>query len=252
MSLIDCMVPATGPKIRLVIMRVLPQNRTMIELFQFPWSPYCLPHRRMLEYSGIRFKLVNVPPQERLTVWKLTKGQYYGVPIVRDGKKVVFERTEETQDVAGYIDRKLELDLFPVELEGVQVILWRYIESDVEGATFRLNDIHYRENLRKVKLGPAHELQYLRFKERKFGRGCIDQWRAQTNDWLKKLETCLLPFESSLSHTPYLLGERPLFVDFDLFGMIENFHYSGHYQLPKSLPHVRRWHSSMKKIRIVR
>ncbi len=69
------------------------------------------------------------------------------------------------------------------ELEGVQSILWRYIENEIEGATFRLNDIYWKENM-----PAAEQLHFLRYKERKFGRGCIDQWRAQQNVWLKQLE----------------------------------------------------------------
>jgi glutathione S-transferase len=219
----------------------------MIELIQFPFSPFCLPTRRILEFSGEKFKIINVPAQERLLVWKLTKGQYYGVPTLRDGKKIVFDDTDDRQIVAKYIDKKLELGLFPAAHEGVQSILWRYIENDIEGATFRLNDIYYRENQ------PASDqLQYLRFKERKFGRGCIAQWHRDQKVWVKKLETNLLPFEQMLAHSEFLLTDRPLFVDFDLFGMLENFLYSGHYQLPKSLPNVREWHQCMKTIHVVR
>src|ERR1700733_14419532 len=109
----------------------LAQNFCMIELYQFPWSPYCLPMRQVLEYSGARFKLVNVPPQDRLLVWKLTQERYYGVPIIRDGKKVIFEDSHDTQNVARYLDQKLKLDLFPTELEGVQSILLHHIENDV-------------------------------------------------------------------------------------------------------------------------
>ena len=219
----------------------------MIELFQFPWSPFCLPQRRILEFSGARFKTINLPPQERSLVWKLTKQRYYGVPVIRDGKNILFETGDDSQVIAKYLDLKLKLDLFPAGLEGVQSILWRYIENEVEGATFRLNDIYYQEN------SPAADhLQYLRFKERKFGRGYIDQWRAQKNVWLKKLAASLVPFEQMLAHQPFLLGERPRFVDFDLFGMLENFLFSGHYQLPKSQPYLRAWHRRMKTIRVAR
>lgn len=217
----------------------------MIELIQFPFSPFCIPQRRILEYAGAKFKIINVPPQDRTLVWKLTKHQYYGVPIIRDDAKVIFDDTDDQQLVAKYLDQKLKLGLFPATYEGVQSILWRAIENDIEGATFRLNDIYYQENV-----PAAHQLQYLRFKERKFGRRCIDQWRAQKHDWLKKLETGLVPFEQMLTHSAYLLGQRPLFVDFDLFGMLENFLYSGHYQLPKSQPHLRDWHRRMKTIRL--
>jgi len=219
----------------------------MIELIQFPWSPFCLVQRRILEFSGARFKIINIPPQERSLVWKLTKQRYYGVPVIRDGKNILFETGDDSQVIAKYLDQKLKLDLFPAGLEGVQSILWRYIENEVEGATFRLNDIYYQE------ISPAADhLQYLRFKERKFGRGCIDQWRAQKNDWLKKLEASLIPFEQMLAHSKFLLGERPRFVDFDLFGMLENFLFSGHYQLPKSQPNLREWHRRMKMIRVAR
>jgi glutathione S-transferase len=216
----------------------------MIELIQFPFSPYCIPMRRILEFSGEKFKIINVPPQERGLVWKLTKQQYYGVPVIRDGAKVIFDDTDDQQIVAKYLDQKLKLGLFPAAQEGVQSILWRTIDGEIEGATFRLNDIYYRENT-----APSDHLHYLRFKERKFGRGCIDQWRAQKTDWLKKLERGLVPFEQMLAHSEFLLGNRPLFVDFDLFGMLENFLFSGHYSLPKSQPHMRNWHRRMKTVR---
>jgi glutathione S-transferase len=219
----------------------------MIELIQFPFSPFCLPMRRLLEFSGAKFKIINVPAQERSLVWKLTGQKYYGVPVLRDGKKIIFDDTDDQQIIAKYLDRKLRLGLFPADREGVQSLLWRYIENEIEGATFRLNDIHYRENL------PAgDQLQYLRFKERKFGRGCIDQWRKDQKVWLKKLEAGLVPFEQMLAHSEFLLGERPLFVDFDLFGMLENFLFSGRYQLPKSLPNLRGWHRCMKTIQIAK
>ena len=128
----------------------------MIELIQFPWSPFSIPSRRILEFSG----------------------------VIRDGAKVVFDDTDDQQIVAKYLDQILKLGLFPAEFEGVQSLLWRTIENEIEGATFRLNDSHYREFVK-----PAEQLQYLRFKERKFGRGCIDQWRKDQKVWLKKLET---------------------------------------------------------------
>ena len=216
----------------------------MIELIQFPFSPFCLPVRRILDFSGVKFKITNVPPQDRTFVWQTTRQKYYGVPVIRDGIKVIFDDTDDQQIVAKYLDEKLNLGLFPPAQEGLQSILWRNIESDIEGAAFRLNDIYYRENL-----PAAQQLQYLRFKERKFGRGCIDQWQDQQGCWLKKLAAGLVPFEQMLAHSPFLLGQQPLFVDFDLFGMLGNFLFSGHYALPKSHPHLRDLHRRMKTVR---
>jgi glutathione S-transferase len=220
----------------------------MIELVQFPWSPFCLVQRRILEYSGTRFKITNISPQDRSLVWKLTKQRYYGVPIIMDGKTDVFEVHEETQVIGKYLDSKLGLGLFPADLEGVQSILWRFIENEVEGTSFRLNDIHYKENIKVA----ADQLPYLRFKERKFGRGCIDQWKAHQKNLLKKLEENLVPFEEMLMHNSFLLGEQPRFVDFDLFGMLENFLYSGHYKLPVRHKEIQKWHARLKTLKLKR
>src|SRR5580658_6165147 len=212
----------------------------MIELIQFPWSPFCIVQRRILEYAGVPFKIINVPNQERSLIWKLTKQRYYGVPILRDGRNIIFEMNEDSQVIAKYLGQKFKLGLFPDRWCDVQSILWRNIENEIEGATFRLNDIYWREVV------PAKDqLQFLRFKERKFGRGCIDQWRKDKKAWLKKLEDHLVPFEIIFSHQPFLLDDQPRFVDFDLFGMLDNFLYSGHYQLPPRHREIRQWHARM-------
>lgn len=217
----------------------------MIELIQFPWSPFCIVQRRILEFSGVPFKIINVPNQDRSLVWKLTKQRYYGVPVVRDGERAIFEVNDDSQVIAKYLDEELELGLFPPAWRGVQSVLWRFIEGEIEGSTFRLNDIYWKE-----VVPPADQLQFLRFKERKFGRGCLDQWRKEQKVWLRKLEDRLIPFEIILSHQPFLLDDRPRFVDFDLFGMLGNFLYSGHYKLPPRHKEIRRWHARMATVKI--
>ena len=38
----------------------------MIELIQFPWSPFCIVQRRILEFSGTKFKITNIPNGDAL------------------------------------------------------------------------------------------------------------------------------------------------------------------------------------------
>jgi glutathione S-transferase len=215
----------------------------MIELVQFPWSPFCIVQRRILEFSGTRFKIINIPSGDRSLVWRWTRQRYYGVPIIRDGKAVIFEVNEESQVIAKYIDAKLQLGLFPWELEGVQSILWRHIENEVEGVCFRLNDILWRETVPS-----SDQLPFLRHKERKFGRGCLDQWKAQRKGLLAQVEERLVPFEEMLLRRPFLLDERPRFVDFDLYGMLGNFLYSGRYRLPAKHTRLKQWHRRMGQV----
>jgi glutathione S-transferase len=216
----------------------------MIELVQFPWSPFCIVQRRILEFSGARFKVVDISCCDRSLVWRLTRQRYYAVPIIRDGKNVVFETSETSQVIAKYLSQSLGLDLFPRKWAGLQHILWLYIENQIEGLAFRLNDIYWGEIVPK-----PDRLEFLRHKERKFGRGCLEQWREQQDDLLKQLELGLLPFEQMLATRPFLLDDEPRFVDFDLAGMLGNFLYSGHYQLPQLHARLQDWYQRMSNIK---
>lgn len=216
----------------------------MIELIQFPWSPFCIVARRILEFSGANFKVRNIPNGDRSLVWKLTRERYYQVPILKDGSAVIFETTDTSQVIAKYINEKYQLDLFPREWIGVQQVLWRYIENDIEGLGFKLNDIYWRDQVPK-----SDRLLFVRHKERKFGRGCLDQWAKDQKQMVAQIEAALLPCEQMLNDKQFLLTDRPLFVDFDLFGIVENYLYSGHYELPRSHTQLREWHARMKRVK---
>jgi len=217
----------------------------MIELVQFPWSPYCLVQKRILDFSGVRYKTTNIRPSDRSLIWRLTKQRYYQVPVLRKGRNVLFETEENSQVIAKFLDGELNLGLFPHRWDGIQDLMWRYIENDVEGVTFKLNDAHFRKFV-----PPGEQLQYLRFKERKFGRGCLGQWLAQQEALQDELAHRLAPFEQMLAHRNFLLEDQPHFVDFDLWGMVANFLYSGSYQLPAALPQVQRWYGRMSKLNV--
>ena len=216
----------------------------MIELFQIPWSPFCLVQRRILEYAGVSFKAINVPVMDRSLIWRLTRQRYYNVPIVRDGRMVVFETDHGTQIIAKYLDGKFELNLFPTSFRGVDRILWRMIEDAIEDACFKLNDVYWEEFVPK-----SERLAYLRRKERKFGRGCLEQWRSGQAQLLKQLTDALVPFECMLAGRPYLLQARPHFLDFDLWAMLANFLYTDHYQFPAVHSNLNEWFARMSKLK---
>lgn len=200
--------------------------------------------RRILEFSKAPFKIINVPNADRSLVWKLSKERYYAVPIIKDGKQVIFEINEDSQVIAKYINEKYSLGLFPQELRGIQAILWGYIENEIEGLTFKLNDIHWKEFVPK-----RDQLTFLRHKERKFGRGCIEKWAEQEGAMLKQLEEKLVHFEQMLVTRPFLLDMRPRFIDFDLYGMLGNLLYTGHYKLPHVHTGIEQWYERMNKIK---
>ena len=216
----------------------------MLELIQFPWSPYAIVQSQILEFAGVPFKTTDVPAGDRSLVWRLTRQRYYGIPILKDGREVIFRNGQRLAGHRQISGLQTPPGFVSEELEGLQSILWRFIENEVEEMTFKLNDVYWHENV-----PPSDQLRYLRHKERKFGPGCLDEWGRQQKSLLAQLARRLAPFEQMLLKQPFLLGAEPRFVDFDLYGMIGNFLYSGHYHLPAAHSRLKQWHHRMAKLK---
>jgi glutathione S-transferase len=95
----------------------------------------------------------------------------------------------------------------------------------------------------------AEQLAYRRHKERKFGRHCLEQWREQENSLRVELQARLVPFEQMLAHREFLLDAQPRFVDFDLWGMLANYQFSGHHELPAEHARLSEWYARMSKMK---
>lgn len=214
----------------------------MITLYQHPVSPFCITAEAILKFAKAKYRVVNLPYSDRRMIVKKSKGQYYKIPLLEDGKTVVWDRTELGQETARYLDKKFDLELFPPEHEGLQAILARFIESEVEAVGFKLNDIHY-----KSWLSDRYDrVMFLRHKERKFGPGCVAQWQNHREDLQNQLEKLLKPLNHMLSRRPFLIDAHPRFVDMDLFGILGNYLFSGHNKLPKKFIFLNQWHEGMK------
>ena len=77
----------------------------MIRLIQFPWSPFCITVRRIMERHKIPHRVQNIKASGREEVILATKGRAYTVPCLIDGKTAVADFTDFGQEVARYIDR---------------------------------------------------------------------------------------------------------------------------------------------------
>jgi glutathione S-transferase len=213
----------------------------MITLIQFPWSPFCISIRRILERHRIPHRIQNIPSQQRDSVIHATKGRSYSVPCVIDGKTAVADFTDFGQEVARYIDRKHNLGLLPRDKEGIQAILARYIENDLEGIGFKIDDSYVIPTLPLVE-----RVMLTRFKERKFGKGCVQQWTKDRTKLTGQFADLLVPIDNMLASSPFLVADRPLFVDYDLYGILGNYLYSGKTKFP-NLKNLQRWHRAMSR-----
>ena len=208
----------TGPLIPILLaVELSPHFRhidSMLTLIQFPWSPFCITVRHILERNNIPFRLRNISFHERASIIRATNGRGYTVPCVVDGKRAVCDVTDFGQEVARYIDRRYNLDLFPKEFEGIQLILSRYFEQDLEMVGFKVNDSYVIPSRPMVE-----RAMLIRHKERKFGKGCLQEWTSHRKYLCAQFAELLMPIENMLASSPFLLSDRPLFVDYNLYGV---------------------------------
>ena len=209
-----------------------------VTLYEMEHSPFCIPVSQALTALGVEFESVAVSNWNRSTVIEATGGTYYQVPVIRHGDAIVTESTPDSQDIARYVDRTFAGGrLFPAENTGLQEILIRYIENDIEIVTFKLVDSRYIPSFED----PVARMMITRHKERRFGPGCVDAWQRDRESLRAKAEAVLFRFESVLRHSPYILGETPFYVDFSLFGVVGNYLYRDFNSLPEDFTGMRNW-----------
>jgi glutathione S-transferase len=214
-------------------------------VYQLAHSPYCIPITRALDACAAAFTTVEVPNHDRRIVIELTGGAYYQVPVLDDDGKIVFESGPDTQDIARYVDAtRAGGRLFPRRWDGLQAILIPYVENEIEGVTFKLCDVHYIDDIDDL----VARTMLIRHKERKFGRGCVEDWKARKDSLRAEAARLMTPFDAMLDHTPFLLGDAPVQIDFALFGVLGNLTYRNYNPFPP-LDRLRDWHSRMSGFR---
>ena len=217
-----------------------------LKIYELEHSPYCIPITQALTALGVDFDRVAVPNWDRSSVIQATKGAYYQVPILENGDRVVYETSDRSLDIAHYIDNELaDGRLFPADSAGLQEILVEHIENEVEGYTFRLCDIHYLPAIDDL----VGRTMSIRHKERRFGRGCVDRWRADKVNLKGELDRLLARFDQTLRHRDFLLDTVPQYVDFALLGVIGNYTYRGYNKLSEDQTALAAWVERIRDFR---
>ncbi len=209
-----------------------------LKIYEMEHSPYCIPITQALTALGVDFDRVAVPNWDRSAVIQATKGAYYQVPILEHGDRVIYESSDKSLDIAQYIDKEFaDGRLFPADSAGLQEILVEHIENELESYTFRLCDIHYLPAIDDL----VGKTMSVRHKERRFGRGCVDQWRADKMNLKAELDRLLARFDQTLRHREFLFGSIPQYVDFALFGVLGNYTYRGYNKLAEDQNDLAAW-----------
>ncbi|MCU0787553.1 MAG: glutathione S-transferase family protein [Verrucomicrobia bacterium] len=210
----------------------------MMKLFELRHSPYCIPIVRMLEGFSIPFQRREVPNWDRREIGRLTGGAYYQVPVVVDGDEVIHDLPGDPYRVARHIDTRYGGGrLFPPAWTGIHEMIIGEFEDRFEGAGFKLCDIHHVASI----ADPGERAMVIRHKERRFGVGCLEQWRRDEDSLRAAFESLIEPLDQRLRASPFLLGNELLFADLALYGVLGNYTYQGWNQVPGRMAGLRKW-----------
>ena len=218
-----------------------------LTVYQMAYSPFCIPITAVLRACGVAFTTREIPNWDRSELLRLTNGAYYQVPVLEHDGRIIFESTPESEDIAHYVDAHFAGGrLFPERLDGLQQIVMEFLGGEVEFQTFRLLDPHTLDNIHD----PVARGLFLRHKERKFGRGCVEQWQRDATSIRTEADRLLERFEITLRHSPFLFGESPVYSDFLLYGVLGNLTYGGHHRLNSAQSSLAAWHERMGTVNL--
>jgi glutathione S-transferase len=213
----------------------------MVRLYQFLTSPFCAKVRKILDYKGIDYELIEVDYLDRRAL------------LDASGQIMVPALTLESGDTLTDSDRIAhrleevypEPAIFPAEWRGIHLALARYFETELEDALFRVavpDELAYFR-----RQGADREALWRLIRERRYGAGFCEQMVRENRENLERVEAMLAPLDESLDGRAFLLG-RIGYGDFALYGQLTYLAFTGEQKLPARLANLRAFYDRMDRI----
>jgi len=214
---------------------------TTLTLYQFATSPFCAKVRKILDFKGLDYRVVEVDYLERKELILASYQLMVPALTLESGETIV-----DSDRIAAQLDELYpEPTIFPVEWRGIHLALARYFDSEFEDALFRaaLPD----EIAHFARQGRDREAFYRLIRERKYGAGFCDEIIAgHSSYWARALEL-LGPLDDTLRERAFILG-RIGYADFALYGQLNYLALSGVLKIPDEMASLRAYYSRVDRI----
>jgi glutathione S-transferase len=182
-----------------------------MKLFRFRYSPFARKVQMVLDLLGARYELVEVPYSDRNEIARTTGGYIYVPVLVDEGRVLV-----ESRDICEYlVEKRGGGHLVPAPLEGP---VWGYhdfADGPLEDVLFRIASPAVRDAWPTA----GDRALYVLVKERKFGKGCVDQWEKDQGVLIAQARRLLTPTLKTLGSRLFLFGDDPTLADAALYGL---------------------------------
>jgi glutathione S-transferase len=212
-----------------------------IRLHLFVHSPYAAKVRKCLELKGLAFEVVEVPYLDRRELTRLTGGIY--VPAIEDGGTAMAESAR----ITAYLDERYAPSL---RKDPLAVVLEAWADNVLEDVAFRLASPGLYDRFAGLHGGRADAAELFKLlKERKFGPGCLDVWRASAGAFTARLQELLRPIEAAVADREYgfILGPAPSLADAAVWGELWMLEIAYPGFVEKSLAGLAAWYRRVGK-----
>jgi glutathione S-transferase len=182
-----------------------------MKLYRFEYSCYARKAQMVLDLLGVRYEAVEVPYGDRTELATLTGG-YIQVPVLVDDASQV---TVDSRAICETLLRGKDAgQLVPPPWQGP---IWAY----ADWCDTRLEDVLFRiasPGIRRRFSRAADRALFTFIKERKFGRGCVEEWERDAAELVARAQALLEFTVQTLSQRPFIFGDRPTLADAALYG----------------------------------
>jgi glutathione S-transferase len=213
----------------------------VISLYQFATSPFCAKVRKILDFKGIDYEVIEVDYVERKELVLVSAQMTVPALTLENGHTLI-----DSQRISMALEEHYpEPTLFPPGWHGVHLALARYFETELEDTLFRMAIPDTIEHYRRQ--GADHEALWRLIRERKCGAGFVQQMLREQPANRSRAHELLAPLEESLSDRAFILG-RIGYADFALYGQLTYFAISGALAIPDHLSNLRAFFERMHRM----
>lgn len=208
-----------------------------MRLLQFPYSPFAAKVRICLGAKQLDCELVDVPYLDRRELVALT-GKVM-IPVLVDGDRVI----EDSPRITAYLDERYGPSLRAGPLGSLTVTLEQWADQTLEDSTFRLACPGLVSLI--GTWDPGRELEakamFSLVKERRYGTGCIAEWKRDEARYTAKVIELLAPLSRAVEQRPFMLGDSLSLADAAVAGQLVMVEAALPGWLAKHVPGLTSW-----------
>ncbi|HKD65287.1 MAG TPA: glutathione S-transferase family protein [Candidatus Binataceae bacterium] len=210
-------------------------------LFQFYPSALCAKTRKLLEFKGLAYDVVEVDYVDRAAL--LAASGQIETPALElsSGEVLVDSAWIVTRLDALYP----EPAVLPPLSRGLHLALSRYFESAVSDALMRFAITDVLEFY--TRAGDQQAAFFRLVQDRKYGSGFCDRMAAERESNLQLAQELLAPLDDALTEKAFLLGRLGL-ADFALYGQLWRLAFTGELKIPESLRNLREFFGRIDRL----